>query len=117
SPAARHARRARCRRVSVPGRSSRSTWRARGARRPPCPHAWLARRGGRGRRPRGSARLLVHRVLTIELAVLLHLDPLAVVLLVLHGDVVPSLAHLAGEGHLDSLLVLGHVLTPLLHSR
>ena len=41
-------------------------------------------------------------------AVLLHLDPLTVVLPVLGGYVVAALAALASEGHLYTLLVLCH---------
>src|SRR5690349_21118786 len=54
------------------------------------------------------AGFLVHRVLAVPAAVLLHLDALAVVLLVLHRDVVAPLAGLAREGHLHSLLVPRH---------
>src|SRR5664279_1841038 len=52
--------------------------------------------------------LLVQRVLAIPAAELLHLDPLAIVHLVLRRDVVPSFALLAGQGDLDALLVLCH---------
>src|SRR3974390_2882357 len=55
------------------------------------------------------AGLLVQRVGPVPAAELLHLDPLAVVQLVLGRDVVPPLAHLAGQGDLDPLLVLRHV--------
>ena len=41
---------------------------------------------------------------TLEAAVLLHLNPLAVVNFVLLGDVVTSLATFAGERHLDALV-------------
>jgi hypothetical protein len=47
-------------------------------------------------------------VASVEAAVLEELDPLAIVLPVLRGDVVTALADFAGEGDLDSLLVLGH---------
>mgnify|MGYP001798971639 CR=1 FL=1 len=46
----------------------------------------------------------MRRVGMVEGAVLLHLDPLTVVVLVLLGDVVPTLAVFAGEGHLDPLV-------------
>src|SRR5258705_7637052 len=46
-------------------------------------------------------------VATVPAAVLLHLDALAVIRPVLHRDVVPSLADLAREGHLHTL-VAGH---------
>ena len=52
--------------------------------------------------------LLVQRVLAVPPAELLHLDPLAVVELVLGGDVVPSFALLAGQGDLDALVILCH---------
>src|SRR5436190_1751142 len=51
-----------------------------------------------------SAGLAVQGVLAVEAAVLLHLDALAVVRLVLHGDVVPPLALLARQRHLDPLV-------------
>src|SRR5262249_18741044 len=54
------------------------------------------------------AGLLVEGVALVPAAVLLHLDALAVVDLALHRDVVPPLAVLAGERHLDALVVLGH---------
>jgi hypothetical protein len=44
----------------------------------------------------------------IPAAVLLHLDPLAIILPILHGDVVAALANVAGQSDLDTLLVLGH---------
>src|SRR5664280_2049781 len=52
--------------------------------------------------------LLMHRVLAIPAAELLHLDPLAIVHLVLRRDVVPSFALFARQGDLDALLVLCH---------
>ena len=55
------------------------------------------------------ASFLVGRVTTLPLAILLHLDALAVVDLVLGRDVVPTLAVLALERDLDPLLVLRHV--------
>src|SRR5437868_3011440 len=58
--------------------------------------------------------LPVEGVLAIPPAVLLHLDALAVVLLVLHGDVVAALAVLAGQRDLHSLLTLRHRLALLL---
>src|SRR6478672_2873460 len=78
------------------------------ARRAPAAVRWssspthLAARGllmSRGELP----SFLVEGVLAIETAILLHLDPLAIVGLVLHRDVVAPLADLAGEGHLDPL--------------
>src|SRR5687767_14912787 len=55
-------------------------------------------------------RLLVHRVGPVPPAVLLHLDALAVVHLVLGGDVVAPLARGALERDGDALLVgLGHL--------
>ena len=57
----------------------------------------------------GSAGLFVDRVLAVPAAVLGELDTLPVVLLVLHGDLVAPLAHVAGQRHLHPLLVLGHV--------
>ena len=54
------------------------------------------------------ASLLVRRVATLPLAVLLHLNTLTIVHLVLHRDVIATLALLAGQGHLDSLFVLSH---------
>src|SRR5438477_5244694 len=47
-------------------------------------------------------------VLAVPAAVLLHLDALAVVLLVLHRDVVAALAGLACERDLDPLVALCH---------
>src|SRR5437868_6746671 len=61
------------------------------------------------RRPRRLPGLFVDRVPAVPAAVLLHLDPLAVVHLALDRDVVPPLAFLAGERDLHSLLVLGHI--------
>src|ERR1700685_749662 len=61
-----------------------------------------------GGSPAGSAGLLVEGVLALPAADLLHLDPLAVVDLVLGRDVVPPLADLASQGDLDALLILGH---------
>jgi len=54
------------------------------------------------------AGLLVRRVTTFPLAVLLHLNTLTIVHLVLHRDVIATLALLAGQNHLDSLFVLSH---------
>ena len=45
---------------------------------------------------------------TVPLTELLHLDTFAVIHLVLLGDVVASLALLAGQDDLDALLVLRH---------
>jgi len=56
----------------------------------------------------------VRGVAPVETAVLLELDALAVVLLVLGGDVVPALADLASEGHLHTLFVLCHVVLRVL---
>src|SRR5262245_39334521 len=53
----------------------------------------------------GSAGLLVDRVLALPPAVLLHLDALAVIHLVLGGDVVAALARGALEGDVHPLLV------------
>src|SRR5579863_106114 len=62
--------------------------------------------------PRGadecSARLFVEGVLAVPAAELGELDPLPVVLLVLHRDVVAALADLARQRHLHPLLVLRH---------
>jgi len=55
------------------------------------------------------ARFLVERVHPIPAAVLLHLDPLAIVLLVFDRDVVAALALLTRKGHFDPLFVFGHV--------
>src|SRR5207344_1873364 len=55
-----------------------------------------------------SARLLVDRVLAVVVAVLLHLEPLTVVDLRLHRDVVAVLALGALERDLDALVVLRH---------
>ena len=52
-------------------------------------------------------------VLAVEGAVLLHLEPLTVVDLGLHRDVVTTLALGALEGDLHPLVVLGHVLLSL----
>src|SRR5690349_144074 len=72
----------------------------------------VASRIGPPRTARGYAlltRLLVDRVRAVPPAVLLHLDALAVVHLVLGGDVVAALARRALEGDGDALLVgLGH---------
>src|SRR5581483_8383353 len=68
--------------------------------------------GPRERRHGYLARLLVEGVLAVPAAVLLHLDALAVVLLVLHRDVVAPLAGLAGQRDLDSLIAPGHFPTP-----
>jgi hypothetical protein len=54
----------------------------------------------------------VKGVLPIPAAVLLHLDPLSIVLLIFHGDVVPALANLARQSDLDTLLVLCHGMAP-----
>ena len=51
----------------------------------------------------------MQRVHAVVAAVLLHLDPLAVVVLVLGRDVVAVLADLALQGDLDPPLVLRHV--------
>src|SRR6267143_3878186 len=59
-----------------------------------------------------SSRLFVKCMRAVPAAVLLHLDALAVVLLVLHGDVVAPLALLAGQRDLDALLVPCHVFLP-----
>ena len=56
----------------------------------------------------GLASFLVKGMHAVKAAVLLHLDALAVVVAVLHCDVVPLLAHLTLEGHLDSSIVLRH---------
>src|SRR5665213_1919564 len=64
--------------------------------------------------PPGSAGLFVQRVLAVPVAELLHLDPLAVVQLVLRRNVVTALAYFAGQGDLDPLLVLRHRGAPLL---
>src|SRR5262245_11173882 len=53
----------------------------------------------------GLAGLLVEGVLAVPTAVLIHLDALAVVHLVLLGDVVAALAHRALEGDGDALLI------------
>src|SRR4051812_46700771 len=73
-----------------------------------CPRG-IASRSQRPRRPSGRLPgLFVDRVTAVPAAVLLHLDPLAVVHLALDRDVVPPLALLAGEGHFHALLVLRH---------
>ena len=54
------------------------------------------------------ARFLVRGVLSVEGAVLLHLEALAVVDLGFHRDVVPSLALGALEGDLHPLVILCH---------
>jgi len=59
------------------------------------------------------AGLLVKGVATVPTAVLLHLDAVPVVHLVFHGYVVAPLALFAGEGHLDPVLLLGHVVPRL----
>src|SRR5690242_13352517 len=59
-------------------------------------------------RRRVLAGLLVDGVALVPTAVLLHLDPLAIVHAALDRDVVPPLAFLARERHLHSLLALGH---------
>ena len=51
---------------------------------------------------------LVRGVLAVPAAELLHLDTLTIIELVLHRDVVPSLALFAGQGHLNPLFVLSH---------
>src|SRR5438874_1337358 len=58
----------------------------------------------------GLPGLPVERVATVPAAVLLQFEPLAVVLLVLGGDVVPSLALFTGQRDLDPLLTLCHSL-------
>src|SRR4029077_17030578 len=71
---------------------------------------WL---GGPIGSPGGSealSGLLVEGVSVVPPAVLLHLDPLAVVQLVLGGDVVAALAQLTRQRDLYSLLVLWHEL-------
>ena len=55
-----------------------------------------------------SASFLVGGVNTLPLAVLLHLNTLSVVDLVLHRDVITSLALLARQRYGDPLVVLGH---------
>ena len=50
------------------------------------------------------AGLFVQSMNTLEAAVLLHLNPLAVVNFVFLGYVVTSLATFAGERHLDALV-------------
>ena len=50
------------------------------------------------------ARLFVRGVLTTPPAELLQFDPVGRVRLVLRGDVVPALAHLAGESERRSLV-------------
>src|SRR4029077_20074134 len=62
---------------------------------PPAERLRRARRAGPAFVGDSLASLLVHRVAAVPAAVLLHLDPLAVVHLALHGDVVPPLAVLA----------------------
>src|SRR5439155_7254504 len=104
------------------GRTRRCTCRAPTPRRLGCHPPW--------RRPpalpgpclpwtrveaRPLPRLLVDGVLPVPAAVLLHLDPVAVVLLVLGGDVVAPLADLAGQRDLDSLIAPGHWNPLLLH--
>ena len=54
------------------------------------------------------ASLLVEGMTTVPRAELLHLDPLAIVHLVLGGDVVPPFARLAGQRDLDALVVSCH---------
>ena len=54
------------------------------------------------------AGFLVVRVNPVPLAVLLHLDALAVVDLVLHRYVVATLALFTRQGDGDALVVLGH---------
>ena len=61
--------------------------------------------------PAGLAGLLVHRLLPIVIAVLLHLEPLAIVDLRLRRDVVAVLALGALEGDFDPLVVLCHFRT------
>ncbi len=51
-------------------------------------------------------------VLAVERTKLLHLDPLAVVEFVLRRDVVPALAVLTFQGHLDSFLIFRHLALP-----
>src|SRR5690349_4050640 len=58
----------------------------------------------------GLAGLAVQRVPAVPAAVLLHLDPLAVVDLGFDRDVVAPLALFAGQRDLDSLVILRHVL-------
>ena len=84
--------------------TGRRRW-TRPTRRPPGPSRGRSRRARLGRSLSG---LLVQGVLAVPAAELLHLDPLAVVDLVLRGDVVTSLALLACQGDLDALLVLCH---------
>src|SRR5262249_2736452 len=75
------------------------------------PYSGVTHRPGPDLRER-SAGLAVEGVLAVEAAVLLHLDALAVVRLVLHGDVVPPLALLACQR--DCLpLVARHRTLPL----
>jgi hypothetical protein len=56
-------------------------------------------------------------MLAIPPAELLHLDPLAIVQLVLGGDVVPSLAYLARQRDLHPFLVLRHARSFFLTAR
>ena len=51
-------------------------------------------------------------VLAVERTKLLHLDALAVVELVFCRDVVPTLAVLTLQGHLDSFLIFRHLALP-----
>ena len=55
-----------------------------------------------------SAGLFVGGVLTLPLAVLLHLDTFTIILLVLDRDVVAALARFTRQRDVDSLLVLCH---------
>jgi hypothetical protein len=52
--------------------------------------------------------LFVEGVLTFEATVLFHFDALAVIITILHGDVVTLFAYLALEGHLNALVILRH---------
>jgi hypothetical protein len=54
------------------------------------------------------AGFLVHGVLALPFAVLAHLDAFAIVDLVLHRDVVTTLAGFTCEGNGDALVVLCH---------
>jgi hypothetical protein len=65
-------------------------------------------------RTRGkSARLFVSRVDPLELAVLLHFQPLTIVDLVLHRDVVAVFAARAFEGDFHPFFALSHGLRQL----
>src|SRR5204862_3644402 len=117
----------RCPSADTPGCRCRRTWPGRGPRRR---HGHRCERRPRPRRDRRPSRhrtggshvglrpglpgLPVDRVAAVEAAVLLHRQALTVVELVLHGDVVAPLAHLALEGDLDPLLAFRHFSNPYL---